>query len=65
MAMMMAADMPLVTMVVFGFSPVRGRAGACLLSRLELFSPAGQSQQEDCRKSDYETLHRTIHVLLF
>jgi hypothetical protein len=47
MPMMMAASAPLVTMagVIFGFSPVRGHTGACLLSRLELFSPAGQSQQ--------------------
>jgi len=44
---MMAAGAPLVTMagVIFGFSPVRGHTGASLLSRLELFSPAGHSQQ--------------------
>jgi proteasome assembly chaperone (PAC2) family protein len=47
MMAMMAAGAPLVTAagVILGFSPVRGHTGACLLSRLELFSPAGQSQQ--------------------
>jgi hypothetical protein len=44
---MMAAGAPLGTAagVIFGFSPVRGHTGAGLLSWLELFSPAGQSQQ--------------------
>jgi hypothetical protein len=67
MMVMMAADAPLVTAVrvILGFPPVRGHTGACLLSRLELFSPTGQSQQQDCRESQYQTLHRTIHVLLF
>ncbi|HYM08862.1 MAG TPA: hypothetical protein VEU11_20085 [Terriglobales bacterium] len=63
----MAAGVLLVTAagVSFGFFSMRGHAGARLLTWLELFSPSGQCQQQDCRKSDYQTLHRTLHVLLF
>jgi hypothetical protein len=66
MPMMMAEDPALVTAVrvILGFPP-RGHTGACLLSRLELFSPTGQSQQQDCRESEYQTLHRTVPLFLF
>jgi hypothetical protein len=42
MAMMAVVSSPMVTaLAVLGFLPVSGNAGTRLLTRLELFSPAG------------------------
>jgi hypothetical protein len=65
MAAMVAATALMATARVFlGFSPVCGHAGVGLLTRLELFSPAVQRQQQDCPKSEYQTLHRILSVFL-
>ena len=47
--------------VVLGFLPVSGNAGMCLLTRRELFSPTGQSQQQNSRKCECKTLHFLPH----
>ena len=67
MTVMMVTAVPAVSAVsvMLGFPPVRGHAGARLLSRLEFFSPSSHSQQQDRRKSEYPISHRTIRILLF
>jgi hypothetical protein len=59
---MMAATAAVVTAprVVLGFLPVCVNAGMRLLTRSELFSPTSQSQQQNSRKSEYETLHTDL-----
>jgi hypothetical protein len=57
-----AAILTAVSRVILGFSPVGGHAGMGLLSRLELFSPTHQSQQQDPRKSEYQMLHPNLTV---
>jgi hypothetical protein len=66
-AMMAAAIVVVVTAarIILGFSPVSSDAGMRLLTRSELFSPTGQSQQQDCRKSDYQMLHPTLVVFSY
>jgi hypothetical protein len=62
MTAMMAATAAVVTAarVVLGFLPVCVNAGMRLLTRSELFSPTSQSQQQNSRKSEYETLHTDL-----
>jgi hypothetical protein len=62
MTAMMAATAAVVTaaLVVLGFLPVCVNAGMRLLTRSELFSPTSQSQQQNSRKSEYETLHTDL-----
>ena len=47
--------------VVLGFLPVSGNAGMCLLTRRELFSPTGQSQEQYSQKCEGKTLHFLPH----
>jgi hypothetical protein len=63
-AMMAAATVVVLTAVrvILGFSPVCGYAGMRLLTRRELFSPTVQSQQQNCRKSEYQMFHPTLVV---
>jgi hypothetical protein len=63
-AMMTAAALMATACIFLRFSPVCGYAGACLLARLELFSPTARRQQQDCRKSEYQILHPTLTVFL-
>jgi hypothetical protein len=62
MTAMMAATAAVVTAarVVLGFLPVCVNTGMRLLTRSELFSPTSQSQQQNSRKSEYETLHTDL-----
>jgi hypothetical protein len=62
MTAMMAATAAVVTAarVVLGFLPVCVNASVRLLTRSELFSPTSQSQQQNSRKSEYETLHTDL-----
>jgi len=62
MTAMMVATAAVVTAarVVLGFLPVCVNAGMRLLTRSELFSSTSQSQQQNSRKSEYETLHTDL-----
>jgi len=62
MMAVMAATAAVVTpaCVVLGFLPVCVNAGMRLLTRSELFSPTSRSQQQNSRKSEYETLHTDL-----
>lgn len=46
--------------VIFSLFAMGGDAGARLLTRLELFSPAIHSQQKDRRKNHYQVLHAAL-----
>ena len=64
-AMMAAAAVVVATSrVIPGFLPVSSDTGTRLLTRSELFSPTGQSQQQDCRKSEYQMFHTTLVAFL-
>jgi hypothetical protein len=62
MTAMVAATAAVVTAVpvVLGFLSVCVNAGMRLLTRSELFSPTSQSQQQNSRNSEYETLHTDL-----
>jgi len=64
--MMAAAPVVVLTAVrvILGFSPMSSDTGMRLLTRSELFSPAVQSQQQNCRKSEYQMFHPTLVVFL-
>jgi hypothetical protein len=49
--------------VILGFLPVSGYAGACLFAWSDL-PPTSQSQQQYCRKSEYQMFHLTLVVFL-
>ena len=51
--------------IILGFSPVLGHAGACLLTRLECFSPGAYGQEQDCESTNISRcITPSFHVFL-